>query len=177
MKATGIVRRIDDLGRIVIPKEMRRVMKIHEGDSLEIYTQSNSEIVIRKFSPIGEINELAVLYAEVLSKISGVPVIISDSEKVIASCGLTKRDILEKTVSDELDKYLQTRKIYFRGKEAPLYPIEGLDRQALIVAPVLARGDLAGSVIFIDDGVTEPDDSNLKLAKSAAMFLGKQIEG
>lgn len=176
MKATGIVRRIDDLGRIVIPKEIRRTMRIREGDPLEIYTQSSTEIVFKKYSPIGEMGAFAAQYVEILSKTSGVPVMICDREQIIAASGLPKREVLEQKISDSLSKSLQERKIHISGKEDPLYPVDGVDRQALISVPIVSEGDLGGAVIFVDDGAADADEGNLKLAKSAAMFLGKQID-
>ena len=91
MKATGIVRRIDDLGRVVIPKEIRRTMRIREGDPLEIYTNAGGEVIFKKYSPIGEMGEFAEQYAESLYKTSGLPVVISDRESIIACAGVPKK--------------------------------------------------------------------------------------
>ena len=102
MKATGIVRRIDDLGRVVIPKEIRRTMRIREGDPLEIFTDRDGEVIFKKYSPIGELGEFAVQYAETLSKTSGHSVCITDKESVIAVSGASKKEILEKRISSSL---------------------------------------------------------------------------
>ena len=96
MKATGIVRRIDDLGRVVIPKEIRRTLRIREGDPLEIYTDIEEKIVLKKYSPVGEVFSSANQYAAILSKITDTPSIICDCEKIIASSGISKKELLEK---------------------------------------------------------------------------------
>ena len=99
MKATGIVRRIDDLGRVVIPKEIRRTLRIREGDPLEIYTDTNGEVIFKKYSPIGELSDFASQYAEVISKISGKPMIISDRDHIIAVAGVSKKEYLERKIT------------------------------------------------------------------------------
>ena len=110
MKATGIVRRIDDLGRVVIPKEIRRTLRIREGDPLEIYTATDGEVIFKKYSPVGELSAFASQYAEVLSRVSGLPVIICDKDHVIAASGVSKRELLERRVSPVLENYMESRK-------------------------------------------------------------------
>ena len=112
MKATGIVRRIDDLGRVVIPKEIRRTLRIREGDPLEIYTATDGEVIFKKYSPVGELSAFASQYAEVLSRVSGLPVIICDKDHVIAASGVSKRELLERRVSPVLENYMESRKSY-----------------------------------------------------------------
>ena len=102
MKATGIVRRIDDLGRVVIPKEIRRTMRIREGDPLEIFTASDGEVIFKKYSPIGELSEFADQYAEVLCRATDLPVIITDRDHVISVSGISKKEYLERRISSEL---------------------------------------------------------------------------
>ncbi len=177
MKATGIVRRIDDLGRVVIPKEIRRTMRIREGDPLEIYTEFGGEIVLKKYSPIGELAPFATQYADILSKTAGVPAIICDREQVIAVAGMPKREVLEKPISNELETTMQNRETHIAGKGKTLYPIKNLDKEGLVCVPIISSGDLGGSVIFINNNNSSSvDDTKLKLAQSAAMFLGKQME-
>ena len=94
MKATGIVRRIDDLGRVVIPKEIRRTMRIREGDPLEIYTDNDGEVIFKKYSPIGELSGFAGVYAEVLHKTGGAPVVVCDRDHVVAVSGIPKKELL-----------------------------------------------------------------------------------
>ena len=95
MKATGIVRRIDDLGRVVIPKEIRRTMRIREGDPLEIFTDSDGEVVFKKYSPVGELTPFATQYADVMSRACSLPVLICDRDHVVAAAGVSKRDYQE----------------------------------------------------------------------------------
>ena len=107
MKATGIVRRIDDLGRVVIPKEIRRTMRIREGDPLEIYTDNDGEVIFKKYSPIGELSAFATQYAEVLSKIGGYPVVVCDRDHVISVAGIPKKELLERRVSPALEEVME----------------------------------------------------------------------
>ena len=106
MKATGIVRRIDDLGRVVVPKEIRRVLRIREGDPLEIYTGGAGEVILKKYSPINELSQFADEYAETASKVLGATIIVSDTDQVIAAWGSSKKDFVEKKVDSELDKII-----------------------------------------------------------------------
>mgnify|MGYP002561926338 FL=1 len=111
MKATGIVRRIDDLGRVVIPKEIRRTMRIREGDPLEIFTASDGEVIFKKYSPIGELSEFADQYAEVLCRATDLPVIITDRDHVISVSGISKKEYLERRISSELETLMESRTI------------------------------------------------------------------
>ena len=109
MKATGIVRRIDDLGRVVIPKEIRRTMRIREGDPLEIYTDREGEVIFKKYSPIGELASFATQYAETLHKSCNMSVIITDRDAVIACSGVSKKEYSDKQISDELEEIIEGR--------------------------------------------------------------------
>ena len=126
MKATGIVRRIDDLGRVVIPKEIRRTLRIREGDPLEIFTDTNGEVIFKKYSPIGELSSFAEQYAEVLSRIMKQAVLISDSDHIIAAAGLSKKEVLERRISSQLEEYMENRRSFFADKDSTetLHPIE-----------------------------------------------------
>ena len=104
MKATGIVRRIDDLGRVVVPKEIRRVLRIREGDPLEIYTGNTGEVILKKYSPINELSQFAGEYAETVSKILGGTIIVSDTDQVIAASGSGRKEYADKRIDPELDK-------------------------------------------------------------------------
>ena len=179
MKATGIVRRIDDLGRVVIPKEIRRVLRIRDGDPLEIYTAGDGEVIFKKYSPIGELAPIAVQYAEAMIKHTTCPVIICDRDHCIAAAGITRREVLERRVSPELEELVESRASFFKGVSSGESPkvLEGFDRTASVVVPILSAGDLTGAVIMLtpDDGVN-PTDTDTSLAKVAAAFLGKQME-
>ena len=176
MKATGIVRRIDDLGRVVIPKEIRKTLRLRDGDALEIFTDANGEVIFKKYSPIGELSDFAAQYAEAIHMNASMPIIISDNDKVIASSGIAKREVSQKSISEEVEQLLEQRRSYTAGSgEGDMFPIEGLEKKAKIVYPIIAAGDALGSVIVLDDG-TEPTDTQMKLAGVAASFLGKQME-
>jgi AbrB family transcriptional regulator (stage V sporulation protein T) len=178
MKATGIVRRIDDLGRIVIPKEIRRSFRIKEGDPLEIYTDSEGEVIFKKYSPIGELSGMAGEYAEVLHKGAGLPVVITDNDHVIAASGINKREVLERRVTKSLEELMTNRQIHIKTDKVPsMSAIEGYDRQAQVVYPIIYAGDVSGAVALFDGDSGElPSEADIKLVQVAASFLGKQME-
>lgn len=179
MKATGIVRRIDDLGRVVIPKEIRRTMRIREGDPLEIFTDKDGEVIFKKYSPIGELGEFAAQYAETLAKTSGLGVCISDRDTIIAVYGAPKRELLDKKISSDLDRTMIDKQIYSaQGSESKsFYLVDGVDKySANVVVPIISEGDTIGSVIFFTEGTPTSSEVEIKLAQSAAGFLGKHME-
>jgi len=179
MKATGIVRRIDDLGRVVIPKEIRRTMRIRDGDPLEIYTDSDGEVIFKKYSPIEELSNFAGQYAEVLHRSGGHPVIVSDRDHVVNVAGMPKKEIMERRVSPVLEEIMEQRRNfqYSAAQQKRLQPVEGVDRYALVVYPIIASGDVCGSIMFLDsDGGASAGESEVKLIQTAAAFLGRQME-
>ena len=177
MKATGIVRRIDDLGRIVIPKEIRRSFRIKEGDPLEIYTEADGEVIFKKYSPIGELSAFAGQYAEVLNKNGGCPVAITDNEHVVAASGISKREVMDRRVSKEVEDIMDRRAVMIATKDVtPIPAIEGYDRRASVVYPIVYGGDVSGSVILIEaEAGALPNETQVKLVQVAAAFLGKQM--
>ena len=178
MKATGIVIRIDDLGRVVIPKEIRRTMRIREGDPLEIYTEKDGEVIFKKYSPIGELGDFAADYVETLAKASGHGACITDRDNVIAVSGIPKKDLIEKPVSSDLDKVMND-KIFINHQTGKSVSVaDGNDKyNAGIVVPIVAEGDTIGSVLFIMKDNERPSEVEEKLAESAAGFLGRHMEG
>lgn len=179
MKATGIVRRIDDLGRVVIPKEIRRTMRIREGDPLEIYTDNDGEVIFKKYSPIGELGSFATQYAEVLHKTAAYPVVVCDRDHVIAVAGLPKKELLERRVSPALEEIMEARRSHTVTEHGGrgLLPVEGIDRPVLAAAPIVASGDVCGAIMFMmNDDPATATDSETKLINVAAAFLGKQME-
>lgn len=179
MKATGIVRRIDDLGRIVIPKEIRRTMRIREGDPLEIFTDRNGEVIFKKYSQIGEMSSYATQYSEVLSKIGGLPVIVCDREHVVAVCGMPKKDVLEKKVTTSYDEIVSKRKSTARvaKDQQQIKPIEGIDKYLVAASPITNLGDVSGSIMFVSgDSQSVANEPQIKLIQAAAAFLGLQME-
>ncbi len=184
MKATGIVRRIDDLGRVVIPKEIRRTMRIREGDPLEIFTDREGEVIFKKYSPIGELQNFTTEYCETLQKTSGMPIFICDRDAVIAVSGASKREYMDKKISKDLEDIMENRALYYRGgKSEERYVIDmGRDHFISCAMPIISEGDVIGCVvsamqygISADEKISQ--DVETKLIQTAAMFLGKQMEG
>ena len=177
MKATGIVRRIDDLGRVVIPKEIRRTMRIREGDPLEIFTDNDGEVIFKKYSPIGELSEFAGQYAEVLFKVGGHPVVITDRDHVVSVAGLPKKEILERRVSPMLEDLMDRRAAFGDEGSTAFQPVEGIEREALAAASIISEGDVCGAVVYLCEGNrTTATEAEMKLVTAAANFLGKQME-
>ena len=179
MKATGIVRRVDDLGRIVIPKEIRRTLKIREGDPLEIYTEKDGGVIFRKYSPMGEMQEFASQMCEAIHNNTGLVAAVSDRDSIIALAGASKRELLEKPNSQELDKLMENRKNYrYTPGSALLRASETSEKYHLGVAsPILCQGDLIGSVIFLlGENAQALEESDQRLAQTVAGFLGSQME-
>ncbi len=177
MKATGIVRRIDDLGRVVIPKEIRRTLRIREGDALEIFTDAQGEVIFKKYSPVGELSAFAAQYAEVLSKSVSLPVLISDRDHIVASAGVSRKEYLERRVTPELEECMQTRQSFVSKGKVGLRPVEGMDRAASIICPIVASSDVTGAVILlVNENEEAPTETETKLVQVAASFLGKQME-
>ncbi len=179
MKATGIVRRIDDLGRVVIPKEIRRTMRIREGDPLEIFTDREGEVIFKKYSPIGELSEIAVTYCDVLIKSTELTVLICDRDHCIAAGGIPKKEVLERRITSSLEDVMEGRRLYvWDSVSGDAFPaLEGISRPVAIAAPILSAGDIAGCVVFLgDETITAPSQSDVKLATVAAGFLGRNME-
>lgn len=184
MKATGIVRRIDDLGRVVIPKEIRRTMRIREGDPLEIYTDREGEVIFKKYSPIGELSSFAAQYAETLYKTCGLAVIISDRDAVIASAGVSKKEYLERKLSSEMEEIIENRGMYsYRSNGAKITPLEdGGSHFVSTAMPIICEGDVIGCVASLAESEGDRGregvsiDVEAKLIMTAANFLGKQLE-
>ena len=181
MKATGIVRRIDDLGRVVIPKEIRRTMRIREGDPLEIYTDREGEVIFKKYSPIGELNSFASQYAETMHKTCELAVAICDRDAVIACSGLPKKEFFEKAVSGDTERIMENRSVYqYKTGDRKVFITEDNTEYFVSCAmPIITEGDVTGCVISAVKEEKErlAPDLEAKLVQTAAGFLGKQIEG
>ena len=181
MKATGIVRRIDDLGRVVIPKEIRRTLRIREGDPLEIFTDSDGEIISKKYSPIGELGAFAKEYAESLAQTIGHVTCIVDKDQIIAVSGGPKKDFFEKHISDAMEKCINARSTLIASRnDSNFVPVleddtaaEGYNHQ--LIAPIISEGDALGAIIFLSPD-KKMGEIEGKLAQTAAGFLGKQME-
>ncbi len=179
MKATGIVRRIDDLGRVVIPKEIRRTHRIKEGDPLEIFTDREGEVIFKKYSPIGELADFAGSYADALSKTIGHPVCITDKDRVISISGVPKRELLDKKIASEIESLMEEKTTFVKKSKEnkEIYICEDNNKyQVGALAPIISEGDSIGSVIiFSDDGKTMTEIEE-KSTETAAAFLGKQMD-
>lgn len=182
MKATGIVRRIDDLGRVVIPKEIRRTLRLREGTPLEIFTDREGEIILKKYSPMMELTAFAGQYAEAMAQSAGLMVCITDRDQVIAAAGGARRELLQKTISRQLEQAINERSTVVAAKDDKSFinlvdeELEGVAAQ--VIAPIICEGDAIGAVALMS---REPrarfGDTEVKLAATAAGFLGRQMEG
>lgn len=183
MKATGVVRRIDDLGRIVIPKEIRRVLRIKEGDPIEIFTSKDGEVILKKYSPIGELSEFATGYAETLARTTGHIACITDKDTVIAVSGGSKKEFLEQGLSKELEEVMENKEVYTSGDNnqiaIPITENDNRERKynSQVIYPIISQGDVIGSVILISkEQGTKMVESDMKVVQSAAGFLGSQMD-
>lgn len=180
MKATGIVRRIDDLGRIVIPKEIRRTMRIREGDPMEIFTSREGEILLKKYSPVGELSEFAASLAESLAQVLGELVCIADRDYVIAAAGTGKKEYDGKLLDAQMQSAIDKRVNGVFGAEKELIKLtssdeKGYERQ--VIATILSNGDSIGAVVILSKDTTRnQDELLLQVAKTSATFLGRHLE-
>ena len=180
MKATGIVRRIDDLGRVVIPKEIRRTLRIREADPLEIFTDREGEIILKKYSPIGEMSTFAKQYVESLAQVSGHIALITDRDQFIAVSGGLK-NLIGKNVSSELEEKMDKRQLILSSKEErsfiPIVSGEEAEYVQQAICPIISEGDVIGSVILVNgDAKKKMGEVEQKLIQSASGFLGRQME-
>ncbi|PPA68541.1 stage V sporulation protein T [Jeotgalibacillus proteolyticus] len=177
MKATGIVRRIDDLGRVVIPKEIRRTLRIREGDPLEIFVDREGEVILKKYSPINELGSFAKEYAEALQDSLGHPVLICDRDNVIAIAGVSKKEYLNRRIGSGVEEIMAARKSILSEKQTSLAVIEHQDDEAAsyAISPIVSSGDPIGAVIIFskDQALSEVE---MKSCETAASFLGRQME-
>jgi AbrB family transcriptional regulator (stage V sporulation protein T) len=183
LKATGVVRRIDDLGRIVIPKEIRKTLRIKEGDPLEIFTDRDGQVILKKYSPIGELSEFATEYAETLAKTTGHIACITDKDTVIAVSGGSKKEFLEQGISKDLEKIMEYKEAYISKENKdisiPVTQKGNNDKinNSQVVYPIISDGDAIGTVILLSkDANTKMSEVENKVVQSAASFLGSQME-
>ncbi len=181
MKATGIVRRIDDLGRVVVPKEIRRTLRIREGDPLEIFTDHEGEIILKKYSPIGELSLFAKQYAEALAQATGHIICISDRDRIIAVAGTVKKELLEKPISKQLENLINERESLISTSDnksfIPILQGEQEEFTGQVIYPIICEGDAIGSVVILNkEAKIQMGDAEQKLANVAAGFLGRQME-
>lgn len=176
MKATGIVRRIDDLGRVVIPKEIRRTLRIREGDPLEIFVDRDGEVILKKYSPIGELGDFAQEYSDSLYETTGHVAIITDRDAVVAVSGVPKKQWIDRLIVPAVEKAMDTRRsVLTKMGDHPEEEHWGFAMQ--VIAPIISEGDPIGAVIL---GTNEANrnlgELETKLCETAAGFLAKQME-
>ena len=179
MKATGIVRRIDDLGRVVIPKEIRRTLHLREGEPMEIFTGKDGEVILKKYSPVGELSEHAIKAAETVSQITGYLVCVTDCDQVIAACGPGSKEYLGQPLSEQVEQLIQEREghQYKNGIQLLKDKVSDRDRQPQLICPILHSGDVHGAVILCGrPDKTAPGQTEYKILTVAAGLLAKQME-
>ena len=180
MKATGIVRRIDDLGRVVIPKEIRRTLRIRDGDPLEIYTENDGEVIFKKYSPMGDLHEFAGRVCEAIAKNTGFPAAVCDRDSVIAAAGPGKKDLADRRLAQGVIHRLEDRSHYcFRGQGLPCPVLENGEQILGAAVPILSEGDLVGGILLLalPEKSKYPGEFDLRLIETVAGFLGRQLEG
>ena len=179
MKATEMVRRIDDLGRVVIPKEIRLTMRIREGDPLEIFTDKDGELILKKYSPIGELGDFAAQICDSLRKSADGIAAICDRDTVIAISGAARKELLDKPISQQLDDIIAERSMFRQSSGGSCLPVTASDEKycVSVAVPILSEGDIMGCVLFITPRNAAPSgEVEFKLAQAVAAFLGKQME-
>ncbi|NMA72190.1 MAG: AbrB/MazE/SpoVT family DNA-binding domain-containing protein [Firmicutes bacterium] len=173
MKATGMVRRIDDLGRIVIPKEIRRTLRIREKDALEIFTDRDGEVILKKYSPIADLEDFAQEYTDSLFESTGHVAVIADRDVYIAVSGASKRQLVGRSLPDEVIQRMEERQP-FRSTDAQPLPVEGFEAAHQVMVPIIHEGDVVGAVFLLSK--EQPmGELEVKLCKTAADFLAKQL--
>lgn len=183
MKATGIVRRIDELGRVVIPKEIRRTLRIREGDPLEIFTDRDGEVILKKYSPIGELSGFAKEYTESLVKALGHMAVICDKDQIISAAGSARKELQDKNISPEMEAVLKNRQtVAVNARDGKMVPVVAGEETpspytAQVITPILVEGEAVGAVILLsrESGV-HMGETEIKVTETAAGFIGRQME-
>ncbi len=181
MKATGVVRRIDDLGRIVIPKEIRKTLRIKEGSPLEIFTEKEGDIILRKYSPISELSNFSTEYVESLSKVTNLIAIVTDKDSVIAVAGSTKKDLLEQKISDDLERVIDKREKFIADEHKAILITEKGNKdkecKSQVIIPIISDSEIIGSIILLaKENGSKFGKAEEQIAEVAANFLGNQME-
>ena len=173
---------IDSLSAVAVQSSNNRRDKVYDvniisnGDPLEIYTNSGGEVIFKKYSPIGELSSFASQYAEALNAATDLTVLICDRDHCIAASGISKKEVLERRVTQNVEDIMEGRRVevYPSGKSVPA--IEGIDESIAVAAPIVASGDVSGAVVLTSADGESAKESDIKLATVAASFLGKQME-
>ena len=179
MKATGMIRKIDDLGRVVIPKEIRKTLRIREGDPMEIYVEKNGEIILKRYAPLGDIVDEVICLADVLAKNTGFSVYITDTQSVIASNSKSKRNNIDRAISTELLDLLEERMLFINKGDNEI-KITEKDSENMylsqVISPIISDGDIIGSIILFSEGTRKnPTETEIKMLQVATDFLSSQM--
>ncbi len=185
MKATGIVRRIDDLGRVVIPKEIRRTMRIREGEPLEIFVDREGEVILKKYSPMGELSDFAQEYCDALASETGHAVFVLDRDVIIALAGVSRQPFIEKMISQDAEEVMETRRqSVIEGKGVRAFCSDCVEENSeydfsySVLSPIIVEGDPIGVVVISNKHEVDNKFSELeeKLAATAAAFMARHLE-
>ncbi len=181
MKDTGIIRKIDDLGRIVIPKEIRKKLKLREGDNLEIYVKDEGEILLKKYEPMGDLTDIANQCANALNNVTDLTCLITDTENVISACGSTNKiKYVGKTISNNILDILDSRAMYSSKLngivEVLEYDENKKNYKAEAIMPIISDGEALGSVILISfDSSKKISETEEKIIKIISMFISNHF--
>ena len=177
MKATGIVRRIDDLGRVVVPKEIRRTLRIREGDPLEIFVDREGEVILKKYSPIRELSDFAKEYTEALYDSLGHLILICDRDSYIAAAGTSKKDYYQKNISPYIENVMEGRVSVLQNGDNTTVFTGGTEEvnASFAIGPIIAGGDPIGAVIIMSKD-KKLGEIEKKATEVAASFFAKQME-
>lgn len=176
MKATGIFRRIDELGRIVIPKEIRKNLKIREGDNIEIYINDKEEMILRKYSSLKNIKDFAQRFTDSISTLLKTNVIVTDKDYIIAVSGNLKKEYIEKDISNEMLSFIERRVPILENHQKKIQIVNNMEIDATyIIEPIIVEGDAIGLFIIVSEqnNVGEMEE---KIAKIGSGFFQKYLE-
>lgn len=184
MRATGMIRRVDEIGRLVLPSDIRKTLKIRNGDPIEIFVNGEEEVILKKYSPFVDLIEIAEIYVEALYESIGFISLVTNRDMVIAVAGAPKDDFFGKLISEPVQKAIEERQVTIMPKPGELsecYPIceKGGEEKftAQVIAPVIAGNELIGAVILgCKEAGVVMGNMEVKIATTTAGFLAKQIE-
>lgn len=181
MKATGVVRKLDNLGRIVIPKEIRKTLRIRDGEPLEIFTGKEGEVILKKYSPIEELGEYATQYADALYQTLGHSVLITDTDQVISAAGMGKKEALNKGITSAFERLLDTREqtlcVNTEKQCLDVYQERTVPMTGILVTPILYEGDVVGSIVIVQkEGKDKIGEIERKIASVGAAYLSNQMQ-